>query len=126
MDELQQIVNDSMPDDGKIGVVETKVTYIQENDTWGHANQFQQMILTTKGVAGGYNEKENTDAFIRMKIGKIHPKETDICDFWSISGLEDLVKIFNDFGRRSGTNIRYKVTKIVTPSDSDPIVEEYE
>ena len=124
MDELQQIVNDSTPDPGKIGVVETRVTYIQENDTWGNVSQLQQMILATQGV--GYSEDEGTDAFIRMKIGKIHPKEADICDFWSISGLEDLVRIFNDFQRRCGTNIRYKVTKIVTPEGKDPIIKEYE
>lgn len=124
MDELQQIVNDSTPDVGKIGVVETRVTYIQENDTWGNVSQLQQMILTTQGM--GYSEDEGTDAFIRMKIGKTHPKEVDICDFWSISGLEDLVRIFNDFQRRSGTNIRYKVTKIVTPEGKDPIIKEYE
>jgi hypothetical protein len=124
MDELQQIVNDSMPSDGKIGVVETKVTYIQENDTWGESDQYQQIILTTKGVE--YCDDEGTDAFIRMKIGKSYPSEVDICDFWSINGLEDLVRIFNDFQRRSGTNIRYKVTKIVTPEGKDPIIKVYE
>ncbi len=126
MDELQNIVNKSIPDANEIAVGETTVKYLQENDTWGESEQYQQMIFTTVGLADGYNEKENTDSFIRMKVGKSEPNEDDVCDFWSINGLEDLVKIFNDFQRRSGTNIRYKVTKIVTPPDSDPIVEEYE
>lgn len=116
-DYRSKIVNHGYPKDQEIGVVDMHTTYIQQTDTCGDSEQepYQQLMLETVGVE--FCEKENTDAFIRMRVGKKYPDEVDVADFWSINGLEDLVSIFNNFERRRGSTIQYQVTKIVTLPD---------
>jgi hypothetical protein len=109
------VVNHCIPKDTQIGVVDMKVRYIQNNDTWGSSDKYQQVIMETKGVE--FSEKENTDSFIRMGIGPETPDEVDIENFWSINGLEDFAALFNDFEERRKSNIRYEVIKRVTLPD---------
>lgn len=114
------VVNHGLPKDTQIGVVDMRVRYIQNNDTWGDSEKFQQVVMETKGVE--FSEKENTDAFIRMGIGPETPDEVDMENFWSINGLEDFAVMFNDFEERRKSNIRYEVIKrIILP---DGTVEE--
>lgn len=110
----QTIVNHGYPEDEEIGVVDMHVNYIQKSDTCSSVETpYQQLHLETVGVE--FDQNENTDAFIRMQTGC--PEDVDITPYWSINGLEDLVKIFNNFERRRGSTIHYKVTKEVTLPD---------
>lgn len=110
-----RLVNHGYPDDNQIGVNETIAGYIQRNDTMGDSDKWQQLRL--EAVSSEFEERENVDSFIRMSVGKKVPNEVDIEDFWSINGLEDLVRVFNDFERRRGSTIHYKVVKEVTYPD---------
>lgn len=110
-----QLVNHGYPRDGQIGINELNVGYIQRNDTCGDSDLWQQLRL--EAISTEFEEKENVDSFIRMRVGKKTPDECDIEDFWSINGLEDLVSIFNNFERRRGSTIHYKVIKEVTYPD---------
>ena len=110
-----QLVNHGYPADNQVGINEMNVGYIQNNDTMGDSDKWQQLRL--EAVSTEFDEKENVDSFMRMSIGKKDPDEVDIEDFWSINGLEDFARIFNDFERRRGSNIHYKVVKEVTYPD---------
>ena len=110
-----QLVNHGYPADGQIGINELNAGYIQNNDTMGDSDKWQQLRL--EAVSTEFDEKENVDSFMRMSIGKKDPDEVDIEDFWSINGMEDLVRVFNDFERRRGSTIHYKVVKEVTYPD---------
>ena len=112
---ISQLVNHGYPDEGQIGINEMNAGYIQKNDTMGDSNMWQQLRL--ESVSLQFDPKENVDSFLRMSIGKKDQGEVDVEDFWSISGLEDLVRIFNDFERRRGSTIHYKVIKEVTYPD---------
>lgn len=118
------MVNHSYPHDCEVGIEKTAVTYIQKSDTWDDTETpFQKMTLETIPV--DFNEEENTDSFIRVKVGPIDfEAEPDICDHWSVVGLEDLVNIFNDFMRRSGTYVRYELKKIIQKPDGTITKEE--
>lgn len=110
-----QLVNHGYPEDSQIGINELNAGYIQRNDTMGDSDMWQQLRL--EAVSAEFEEKENVDSFIRMSIGKKTPDECDVEDFWSINGLEDLARVFNDFERRRGSTIHYKVVKEVTYPD---------
>ena len=112
---VSQLVNHGYPADEQIGINEMNVGYIQKNDTMGDSDMWQQLRL--EAVSMDFDENENVDSFIRMSIGKKVPNEVDVEDFWSINGLEDLVRVFNDFERRRGSTIHYKVVKEVTYAD---------
>lgn len=112
---ISQFVNHGYPADNQIGINEMNVGYIQKNDTMGDSDMWQQLRL--EAVSTEFDEKENVDSFIRMSVGKKNPDEVDIEDFWSINGLEDLAHVFNDFERRRGSTIHYKVVKEVTYPD---------
>ena len=115
-EELRSIVvNHGVPKDNQIGIVDMRVRYIQKNDTWGSGDNYQQIVMETKGVE--FSEKENTDSFIRMGIGPETPDEVDVENFWSINGLEDFAAIFNDFEERRKSNIRYEVIKRINLPD---------
>ena len=110
-----QLVNHGYPADGQIGINEMNAGYIQKNDTMGDSDMWQQLHL--EAVSTDFDENENVDSFLRMRIGKKNPDEVDVEDFWSINGMEDLVRVFNDFERRRGSTIHYKVVKEVTYPD---------
>ena len=110
-----QLVNHGYPNDRQIGINELNAGYIQKNDTMGDSGMWQQLRL--EAVSTEFDKNENVDSFIRMSIGKKTPDEVDVEDFWSINGLEDLASIFNDFERRRGSTIHYKVVKEVTYQD---------
>lgn len=112
---ISQLVNHGYPDEGQIGINEMNAGYIQKNDTMGDSNMWQQLRL--ESVSLQFDPRENVDSFLRMSIGKKNQGEVDIEDFWSINGLEDLVRIFNDFERRRGSTVHYKVIKDVTYPD---------
>lgn len=110
-----QLVNHGYPDDRQIGINELNAGYIQKNDTMGDSDMWQQLRL--EAVSTEFDKNENVDSFMRMSIGKKTPDEVDVEDFWSINGLEDLARVFNDFERRRGSTIHYKVVKEVTYPD---------
>lgn len=110
-----KMVNHGYPHDLETGIVDMNATYIQRNDTFADSDKWQQMTLETVGL--DFDENENTDSFIRIKIGKRNGGEVDIEKFWSVNGLEDLARLFNDFERRRGSSIHYKVIKEVTHPD---------
>ena len=119
----QKLVNHGYPKGEEVGIVDMHVNYIQPSDTCSDTETpYQQLHLETVGVE--YDPEENTDAFIRMQTGC--PEDVDIAPYWSINGLEDLVKIFNDFERRRGSTIHYKLTKDVTLPDGSVKVTDYE
>ena len=103
------VTNNSFPKDGKVGVSEMKVSYIQENDTCGESGTYQQLSIEV--VPMEYVEKENIDGFLRISIGPREENETDVCKYFSIDDLCDFEEIFNDFERRRGSNVRFKITK---------------
>lgn len=110
----QTIVNHGNPKDGEIGIEDMHVNYTQPADTCSDVETpYQRLRLETVGVE--FFPEENTDTFIRMQIGG--SEDCGFTPYWSIDGLEDLVKIFNDFERRRGSTIHYKVTKEVTMPD---------
>lgn len=110
-----QLVNHGYPDDNQIGINEMNAGYIQKNDTVGDSDMWQQLRL--EAVSTDFDKNENVDSFIRMSVGKKDPDEVDVEDFWSVNGLEDLARVFNDFERRRGSTIHYKVVKEVTYPD---------
>ena len=110
-----QLVNHGYPADNQIGINEMNAGYIQRNDTMGDSEMWQQLRL--EAVSMEFDKNENVDSFIRMSVGKKNPDEVDVEDFWSVNGLEDLVRVFNDFERRRGSTIHYKVVKEVTYPD---------
>ena len=112
---IKPMINHGFPKDDQVGIVDMNVRYIQRNDTMGDSDNYQQMTLQTEAVE--FDEKENVDSFIRMSIGPKTPDEVDIEPFWSINGLEDLAQIFNNFEKRRGSTIHYKVVKEVTYPD---------
>ena len=107
---VHSIVNHSCPKDNQIGILQQRATYIQQPDTNSDPEGYQTLTLGTSPV--GFSIEENTDSFIRISIG-----EEGGMGFWSVGGLEDLVTIFNDFERRRGSTIRYRVTKEVVSPD---------
>lgn len=110
-----QLVNHGYPADSQIGINEMNAGYIQKNDTMGDSEMWQQLRL--EAVSMEFDKNENVDSFIRMSVGKKNPDEVDVEDFWSVNGLEDLARVFNDFERRRGSTIHYKVVKEVTYPD---------
>lgn len=110
-----QLVNHGYPDDNQIGINKMNAGYIQKNDTVGDSDMWQQLRL--EAVSTDFDKNENVDSFIRMSVGKKDPDEVDVEDFWSVNGLEDLARVFNDFERRRGSTIHYKVVKEVTYPD---------
>ena len=116
---MAKFVNHSLPEEGEIGVQDQRIRFIQNSDTWDHPGNCQYMTLQTIPVE--FSEKDNTDSFIRMSIGDVQPDqigqhstsddESDVVNFWSVDGPEDLIQIFNEFAKRTGMTCRWKIEK---------------
>ena len=113
-----KMVNHLYTKNDEVGLAEFMVRYTQNEDTCGIGDNYQMLRLENVGLE--FNAKENTDAFIRMTTGNPGPDDDAVSPYWSINGLEDLVTIFNDFEKRRGSNIRYELSKIVTPNPMEP------
>lgn len=112
-----KFVNHGYPKGEEIGVTEQSIQFIQKSDTCD-IDRFQQVNFKTVGL--GYDERDNTDSFIRVSIGdpymieKMDQNEeiqTDIAPFWSCQGPEELVELFNIFAERTGMTCRWKLEK---------------
>lgn len=75
-----EIINETFPDTGKIGIYETKITYIQDSDST--EEDFDQLLtIETRDAGGG--------KFLHLKT-----------EGWSFDSIEDLVDVLNDFNKR--------------------------
>lgn len=123
-----KLVNHGLPKDEELGVVEQKMTFIQNSDTWD-SDRFQYANFETRAV--DFSAEDNTDSFIRFSIGDMsvyNEKKTDIAPFWSCEGPEEIVEMFNEFAKRSGMSCRWKIEKYhvrpITEIAVEEIVEE--
>lgn len=105
----RKFINSLPEKDGQIGITKQTITLLQNNDTWGDQEKWQQMNIETVGV--DYDEKENRDFFFRMTTGG-NEDESDIERFWSIEGPEELVEIFNEIAKRTDINVRWEIKKV--------------
>lgn len=106
-----KFVNHGFPKDSEIGVVTQTAQFIQRSDTMDE-DRYQQLNFETCGLE--FDEKDNTDAFIRVSTGDpngMDPEHTDIAPFWSCNGPEEIVELFNIFAQRCGMTCRWKLEK---------------
>ena len=78
-----KIIVEGWPHDNEILLDEITCKYIQEADCTEDRDNCQELILSTRDGGGG--------KFINIKT-----------DNWSISGIEDLQILINDFNKRAG------------------------
>lgn len=119
----RKFINNISPTEcGQICVARQTFTLIQENDTFGDQDKYQQLNIETVGV--GYDERENRDFFFRVSTGG-EADEPDIEPFWAVEGPEELVDIFNEIAKRTDINVRWELKKLYlnenegTKSDPD-------
>lgn len=112
---MAKIINSGFIKNEEIGIETQVVRYIQNTDTVDmNIDGYQYLTLKTVGI--GFDEKDNTDSFIRISIGSNNydeksDEESGITNFWSVDGPEDLIEIFNDFARRTGMSCRWEIKK---------------
>lgn len=79
-----QIITEGFPKDDQILVDEVTIKYYQEPDcTENRDGDGQEIIISTRDGGGG--------KFLNIKTNN-----------WSISGIEDLQKLVEDFNKRAG------------------------
>ena len=79
-----QIITEGFPKDDQILVDEVTIKYYQEPDcTENRDDDGQEIIISTRDGGGG--------KFLNIKTNN-----------WSISGIEDLQKLVEDFNKRAG------------------------
>ena len=104
------IKNTIFIENDEIGIEHQKTTYVQHTDG-SDINIGNYQYLTIESIVSGMpDSKDNTDCFLRLKIGSETP-DTSICNFWSIDNPEELIEVFNDFARRSGMSCRWEINK---------------
>lgn len=112
---MSKIINSGFIKNEEIGIENQVVRYIQNTDTCDmNIDGYQYLTLKTVGLE--FDEKDNTDSFIRISIGSNNydeksDEESGITNFWSVCGPEDLIEIFNDFARRTGMSCRWEIKK---------------
>ena len=115
----KKFLNNGIPDEaGDISVSKQTITMMQENDTWGTSERYQQLHVETVGI--DYDEKENRDFFFRVTTGG-ETDEDDLERFWSVEGPEEFVEIFNEIAERTKMKVRWEIKKVfVDEIDSQP------
>lgn len=79
-----EIITEGYPDDNQVLMDEISIKYYQPSDcTEDRDTDGQEIILSSRDGGGG--------KFINIKT-----------DNWSISGIEDLKVLINDFNKRAG------------------------
>lgn len=122
------IVNHGFPDQNKneVGVVQQQIQFIQHSDTMD-SDRYQYLTFKTEGVE--FEPQDNTDSFFRISTGDefaYNDSKTDVAQFWSCNGPEELVNLFNEAARRFGMSCRWKIEKFnVKPIAGAGPIKEY-
>ena len=83
---MTTIITDGCPKDEEIMVEEITVRYIQNPDsTESQDGDFQELVISSRDGGGG--------KFLNLNTSN-----------WSISGIEDLKILVEDFNKRAGIN----------------------
>lgn len=124
---MAKIINSGFIKDEETGIETQVVRYIQNTDTVDmNIDGYQYLTLKTVGI--DFDEKDNTDSFIRISIGSNNydeksDEESGITNFWSVGGPEDLIEIFNDFARRTGMSCRWEINKYHVKTTEERVEE---
>lgn len=108
---MTKIVNHGFPKDEEIGVMKQSATFIQHSDT-NDEDRYQYFRVETSAVE--FDPKDNTDSFFRVSTGDpnvYNPDNTDVAQFWSCTGPEEIISMFNEAARRMGMSCRWKCEK---------------
>ena len=78
---------------GRVNLTKMSCTYVQEADCEEDDRDDKMQVLTLETEDGGGGP------FIRMSIGRDDPMDSQ---YWSVSSIDDLKEIFDDFNERLG------------------------